>query len=217
MSAAPYVPFAIAIAAGYFLGALPIGYLVAKRHGVDIFTVGSRNPGATNVKRVVGKGAGNLVFVLDFMKGAIATAWVHFIAGAEPATPAWLGLTGLTAAILGHSFSIFTRFRGGKGVATALGGAAALMPVAAITGALVWLALFYSTRYVSVASMAMAVALPVVAYFFPGDRVVFVFAAILAVFVIVRHRENIQRLLHGTENRFPPKKVRTTVEGRGHP
>ena len=201
-----YLPLLFAAVAGYLLGALPFGFLVARWHGVDIFAVGSRSPGATNVKRSVGKGAGNLVFALDLLKGMAATGWVMLLTPVAPLTSAWLGLTGLAAAILGHSFSGFTGFRGGKGVATALGGSIALMPVAALIGVVVWVVLFYSTRFVSVASLGLAVTLPVAAWFHPGDRVRFGFACALAAFVIIRHRGNIARLVRGTENRFPPRR-----------
>lgn len=202
------VPFAAAAIFGYLLGALPFGVMVARWHGVDIFTVGSGNPGATNVKRSIGKGAGNLVFALDFLKGAVAALqaglWARLLS-ADTAHGAWLGLVGLTAAILGHSFSCFIRFRGGKGVATTLGGAIALMPVAALISVVVWLVLFYSTRYVSLASIGLAVTLPVAVFFHSGVSELFGFAVLLAVFVIVRHRENLVRLVRGTENRFVKK------------
>ena len=209
---------------GYLLGSIPCGFLVAKWHGVDIFSVGSRSPGATNVKRTIGRGAGNLVFALDFLKGLLATAWVHLLPVERAITSAtadlageggtrmtadsavvWLGLTGMAFAVLGHCFSVFLKFRGGKGVATSLGGALALMPWAAVCGVLVWLILFLTTRYVSLASIGLAATLPIVAYFRPGNPVVFGFAIAVAVFVIVLHRANIGRLLLGTEHRFARK------------
>ena len=203
-----FVPFAAAAIVGYLLGALPFGVMVARWHGVDIFKVGSGNPGATNVKRSVGKGAGNLVFALDFLKGAAAVLlgglWIRLLpADTEPG--AWLGLVGLSGAILGHSFSCFIGFRGGKGVATTLGGAIALVPIAALISVVVWLVLFYSTRYVSLASIGLAVTLPVAVLLIRGPNELFGFAVLLAIFVIVRHRENIVRLLRGTENRFVGK------------
>lgn len=201
-------PFYIGAAAlgGYLLGALPFGVIVARWHGVDIFKEGSRNPGATNVKRVVGKGAGNAVFAFDFLKGFAAAGWPLLVKFEFPEHGIWLGLLGLAAAILGHSFSVFTRFRGGKGVAAMLGGCVALMPIAAVTAAVVWVILFYATRYVSVASIGMAVTMPVVALLRHGLHVLFYFAFVLGVFVVVRHRENIVRLFRGTENRFVPSK-----------
>lgn len=205
------VPFIAAALVGYLLGALPFGVLVARWHGVDIFKVGSGNPGATNVKRSIGKRAGNLVFALDFLKGAAAAGWVRLLP-ADPSLATWLGLTGLSAAILGHSFSCFIRFRGGKGVATTLGGAIALMPAAALISVVVWLVLFYSTRYVSLASIGLAVTLPVAVFFLDGLSELFGFAVLLAAFVIVRHRQNIVRLFQGTENRFVKKSAADVPE-----
>lgn len=203
------LPLAAAVIVGYLLGALPFGFLVARWHGVDIFAAGSKNPGATNVRRVVGKGAGDLVFALDFLKGLVAATWVHLWSVEPPPDPVWLVLAGIAAAVLGHSFSVFTGFRGGKGVATTLGGTVALMPAVALIAAVAWVVLFFSTRYVSVASIGLAVVLPLAAYFLHGLDVRFAFASVAAAFVIYRHRSNIGRLLRGTENRFPPK-----VEGR---
>jgi len=198
-------------AVGYLFGSLPFGYVVARAHGVDIFKEGSGNPGATNVKRVLGakfgdKGrrAGNLVFVLDAVKGALAASW--------PALPLLhapearlLGLIGVIAAVLGHSFSIFTRFKGGKGVATAAGGLVVLMPVSCLVGGAVWLVVFALTRYVSLGSVLAAVAVPVTSWLRGNPLPFNLVAAAIGVFVIVRHRENIRRLIAGTESKFVKK------------
>src|SRR5271163_663609 len=128
------VPLALAAAAGYLLGSLPFGYLVARARGVDIFSVGSRSPGATNVRRVLGSGPGNVVLALDLLKGAAAAGWPLLVTwGAVSSLSAarTLGYVGLAGALVGHSFSCFTRFKGGKGVATAAGGLAVLMPYVA--------------------------------------------------------------------------------------
>jgi acyl phosphate:glycerol-3-phosphate acyltransferase len=192
--------------AGYLLGSLPFGYLVARAHGVDIFKVGSGNPGATNVKRVLGARAGHTVLALDAVKGAVATGWPLFL---DTPHVRVLALIGVVAAVIGHSFSIFTRFKGGKGVATAGGGLVVLMPLACLVGAITWVATFYSTRYVSLGSILAAVAVIVVAWvrFSQGHYLVAesVIATVLAAFVIIRHHENIKRLLNGTENRFVKK------------
>lgn len=217
---------------GYLLGSLPFGYIVARAHGVDIFKEGSGNPGATNVKRVLGekfgakgKRAGNLVFVLDVLKGAAASGWsllayTSFSITLEPAqgvaSPVlhgndWrlLGLVGLIAAVLGHSYSLFTKFKGGKGVATAAGGLVVLMPVSCLAGALVWLLTFATTRYVSLGSILAAVAVPVTSWvrLYRGETSLpfSLVATALGLFVIVRHRENIKRLLAGTESKFTKK------------
>jgi len=215
--------YAIVGLIGYLLGALPFGYLVARAKGVDIFTVGSGNPGATNVRRVLGQGPGNLVFVLDFLKGACAASWAllartptsvtydleewGLTASGRIAGDDWinLGLAGLMAAMLGHSYSCFTRFRGGKGVATGAGGICIIMPVSALAAALVWAAAFLGTRYVSLASIAAAVSLPVTAWLRDRPPVLVGLAALIALFVVVRHRDNLRRLANGTEHRFVKK------------
>jgi glycerol-3-phosphate acyltransferase PlsY len=213
---------------GYFLGSLPFGAMVARAHGVDIFKEGSGNPGATNVKRVLGdkfgakgKRAGNLVFALDVLKGAIASAWsvlswtslsvtVDLQTGSGAAVIAgqdWrlLGLAGVIGAILGHSFSIFTGFKGGKGVATAAGGVLVLMPLSCLIGALVWLITFSVTRYVSLGSILAAVAVPVASWIMGNPLPLNIAITAIGLFVIIRHRANITRLLNGTENKFAKK------------
>lgn len=198
-------PLIWAALAGYLLGSLPFGYIVAKANGVNIFQVGSRSSGATNVRRMVGPRAGGLVLGLDAIKGAIAAGASLYI----PLPPAsaqesiLLGYVGLAFAMVGHSFSCFTRFRGGKGVAAAAGGLFVLMPVVAGIAVAVWGALYLATRYVSVASMAAAVSLPVSSFFLrqPGGQVAMAVSVFIAVFVVVNHRANIGRLLSGTEKR----------------
>src|SRR5258708_19350682 len=122
-------PYVIAAVAGYLFESVPFGWLVARAKGVDIFKAGRGNPGATNVKRVLGSKAGNTVLVLDILKGAVATAWPLLPMLAAP-QPMVLELIGVAAAVIGHSFSIFTKFRGGKGVATAAGGVFVLISLA---------------------------------------------------------------------------------------
>ena len=200
-----------ALIAGYGLGSLAFGVWVARTRGVDIFSVGSGNPGATNVKRTVGTGAGNLVFVLDFLKGALATGWplwvpwVHRHLGAGNAEMA--AVAGLVGAIVGHSYSCFTRFRGGKGVASSLGGLIALCWPVALLGVAVWLVVFYSLRFVSLASILLAVSLPIWSWLLHESRFLTSFFVLLALFIIVRHRSNIERLLNGTEGKFVKDKA----------
>ncbi len=189
---------------GYILGSLPFGYLVARAHGVDIFKAGSGNPGATNVKRVLGARAGNTVLVLDMIKGAIATGWPLLPMVAAP-QPMVLALIGVMAAVIGHSFSIFTKFRGGKGVATAAGGLVVLMPLACGIAGATWVVVFYAFRYVSLASILAAVAVVAASWLLPYHVAISVIASVLGGFVILRHHENIKRLLNGTENKFARK------------
>jgi glycerol-3-phosphate acyltransferase PlsY len=189
---------------GYLLGSLPFGYLVARAHGVDIFKVGSGNPGATNVKRTLGARAGNTVLGLDVLKGALATAWPLLPVLAAP-DARLLGLVGIIAAVLGHSFSVFTGFRGGKGVATAAGGLFVLIPAACAIAGVTWVVVFYAFRYVSLASILAAVAVIAASWLLPYHVAIRIVATALGLFVILRHRENITRLLAGTESRFTRK------------
>ncbi|SDS67264.1 glycerol-3-phosphate 1-O-acyltransferase PlsY [Opitutus sp. GAS368] len=189
---------------GYILGSLPFGYLVARAHGVDIFKAGSGNPGATNVKRVLGAKAGNTVLVLDMIKGAIATGWPLLPMVVAP-RPMVLALIGVVAAVIGHSFSVFTKFRGGKGVATAAGGLVVLMPLACGIAGATWVVVFYAFRYVSLASILAAVAIVAAGWLLPYHVAISVIASVLGGFVILRHHENIKRLLNGTENKFAKK------------
>jgi len=189
---------------GYLLGSLPFGYLVARAHGVDIFKAGSGNPGATNVKRTLGAKAGNTVLVLDILKGSLATAWPMLPMLHAPEARL-LGLVGIIAAVLGHSYSLFTGFRGGKGVATAAGGLFVLIPAACAIAGVTWVVAFYAFRYVSLASILAAVSVIAASWLLPYHVAIRVVATVLALFVILRHRENIARLLAGTENKFVRK------------
>jgi len=206
-----------AVAAGYLLGALPFGHWVSRARGVDIFSVGSGNPGATNVKRCVGKAAGNLVFALDALKGFAAASWPLWHPGGEKLTLLY-GSLGLGAAALGHSCSVFTRFRGGKGVAALVGGVAALMPLAAAVGVAVWIAVFYASGYVSLASLCLALSLPATNWAAGRDAWLTLFSLLLAALVVVRHRSNIARLRRGEEGRFErrfPRRPASREGGKG--
>lgn len=186
---------------GYLLGSISFAQIIARRHGVDILKAGSGNPGATNVKRVLGKRAGNLCFALDFLKGCVASGipLLPFLGAREPEL---LGLIALAAAILGHSFSVFLKFKGGKGVAVTMGGLAMLMFSVVLIGAALWCLVFFTTRYVSLASIVFGVSLPISAGFLGFGASQVTFALILAILIVLRHRSNIQRLLRGEENRF---------------
>ncbi len=206
-------PALIALLAGYLLGSLPFGYLVARAKGVNIFEVGSKSPGATNVRRVLGSGCGNLVFALDALKGAAAAlapwGWHRLAPSVGPVLDAtqygYLAIAGLVGALLGHSFSCFTRFRGGKGVATGAGGFLVLFPLGALLAAVVWGVTAALTRYVSLASVLAALSLPLLALAFERTPVLVGVSAGVALFVVLRHRANLARLLAGTENKIGQK------------
>ena len=191
--------------AGYLLGSVPFAVIIGRVKGVDILKAGSGNPGATNVKRAVGKGAGNLCFVLDALKGTLTAGWPQVVL-AGVSNPLILGIIGLLAAIMGHSFSLFLNFRGGKGVAVTMGGLLVLMPWVLLIGLLVWLAVFFASRYVSLASMALGLSLPLSGWALHQPMEGILLSILLAALIIIRHRSNIGRLLAGTENRSERKK-----------
>ncbi len=209
MEFSPAIP--LAAAAGYLLGSVNFAVIVAKRHGVDILNAGSGNPGATNVKRVIGKKAGNLVFALDALKGFVASFWplaaVKAGLGLDHDHPAYIQLAGFFGALIGHCFSCFLGFKGGKGVAVTIGALFGVMPMNILAGGLVWSALFFLTRYVSVASIGMALALPAIALLMPGQGLGahFWFSCFIAAFIVFTHRGNLVRLARGEENRFTKK------------
>lgn len=206
------VPLLIAVVVGYLLGALPFGYLVAKAKGVNIFEVGSKNPGATNVRRVLGHGAGNLVLFLDAAKGALAVGLFPLVHRVGPHYCPFdtdgllvLEITGIVAAILGHSFSCFTRFKGGKSVATGAGGFLVLFPLGMGIGLVIFGLTLAISRYVSLASMLAAAALPFAAFAFKQPSPVISMSAMVAAFVIYRHRANLARIRAGTESKVGQK------------
>lgn len=193
--------------AGYVVGSISFAVLIAKSHGADIFKLGSGNPGATNILRNLGKKAGYTCFLLDAFKG-VSSALIGFgLARVLGATSGELcAVAGLSGAILGHSFSMFLRFRGGKGVATTVGGLLVILPVVMLIGILVWVVTFFSTRYVSLASILLGASLPLSAVILPQvSRLGLGLCLLLALIIVVRHRSNIQRLLSGTENRSKRK------------
>ena len=195
-----------ALLIGYLLGSINFAVLVAKYKGLDLFSLGSGNPGATNVKRTMGALWGNTVFLLDFSKGYLAVFLTQSILVLEGLNYDLLGILGLLGAILGHSFSIFLKFRGGKGVATTMGGLLALMPWVLVLGLVAWSIVFFSTRVVAMASIVFAISLPISFYFLhdlPDVR--WIFCIVLAILIVVRHYSNIQRLLSGKEHDFSKK------------
>ena len=197
----------------YLLGSFPAGCIVSKLAGVDIRQVGSGNVGATNVTRVLGKRFGYPVFIVDFAKGLAAVLTAVAIAKATRASPAFTDLCVSIAAffsVIGHSYSPWLRFSGGKGVATSLGCLFGINWMAAIAVCIVWLVVFQITKYVSLASIVAAITLPVavaVTLFFKQRQspVLLYFSLCLAAIIVLRHRSNLSRLMKGTEPRFARK------------
>ena len=182
----------------YFCGAIPFAYIISKiSAGVDIRTVGSGNPGATNVFRTVGKGAGIATFAVDMLKGFIP---VYFAIMIDSSFSYSVAVS--VAALIGHMFTVFLKFKGGKGVATGCGIFLALMPMPTLIAFLIFVIIFLLSGYVALGSVFAAVSLPLVSYFtgYGADAIIFAFA--ISVLIIYKHRTNIKRLRAGTENKF---------------
>lgn len=185
----------------YVLGSMPFGVWIARAHGVDIFSVGSGNPGATNVQRAVGKKAGLAVFFLDVFKGFLPA----LIGGIIFQSAEMAGVAGLCA-VFGHCASPFLGFRGGKGISTGLGALLAATPLVGIATFITFALCLGLTRYVSLSSIICAVMLTVYGLVFRIPTSLVIAFALFALFLIYRHRSNIQRLLNGTEPKFSWKK-----------
>jgi acyl phosphate:glycerol-3-phosphate acyltransferase len=193
------VTTALLLLAAYLVGAFPTSYVVGRARGIDLRQHGSGNLGATNALRVLGWKAATPIFVVDIAKGFVPVYLFPQWTGTDPA---WPVLAYGAAAIVGHVFSVFVGFRGGKGVATGAGVFLALAPMAVLGGLAVWLVLVATTGYVSLASIAAAAALPVLVVLTGASTPVLVLAAVIGVFVIYAHRANIGRLARGEEHRF---------------
>ncbi|RHM56775.1 glycerol-3-phosphate 1-O-acyltransferase [Mitsuokella sp. AF33-22] len=182
----------------YLLGSIPNGLVFGKLlWHVDLREHGSHNIGATNAWRTLGKGPGFLIFLLDFLKGAVSVYLAEVLTG----IPFVMILAGVLA-IVGHSCSLFLHFKGGKGVATGLGVITMLMPLPSLIVFLVWLAIVKVSGYVSLGSCIAAALVPVLAWAFSYPLEYTVFGVLAAAFIIVRHKSNIARLLNGTESKI---------------
>jgi glycerol-3-phosphate acyltransferase PlsY len=187
----------LAVALGYLAGSVPLAFLLARRRGIDLRDVGSGNIGAANVLRTSGIPHALAAVGLDAAKGAVAVLVAERLAGG-PATPVAAGL----ASVIGHIYPVWLRFRGGKGVATAAGVFAVLTPAAVAIAGGVFVLAIWTTRYISVGSIAAAVTLAVAAAASDGPGAVSVGAAIAALIIVHRHRTNLGRLVAGTERRI---------------
>jgi glycerol-3-phosphate acyltransferase PlsY len=188
---------ALAVAVAYLVGSIPFAYLLSRRRGVDLREVGSGNIGASNVLRTSGVRAAVLAMVLDGVKGALAVLLAQRLAVGQ-AVPVAAGL----ASVLGHIYPVWLRFRGGKGVATAAGVFAILTPLSLGMASGVFLIAVWMTRYISVGSLAGAVALATAAAINDAPAVVTGGAAIAVMIILFRHRANVRRLIAGTERRI---------------
>ncbi len=203
------------LAVSYLLGSIPFGYLLVRIfRKEDIRATGSGNIGATNVARSGAKGLGILTLLLDLAKGYIAVLLARHVAPGLPSRPSDLAVLAAVAAVLGHVFPVWLRFRGGKGVATALGVFLALLPLVVLAALGVFVLTVVTTRIVSLASIIAAATLPVFALWLSPDRSPIYLAGVLfiALLVIVKHHANIARLIRGREPRFGSSASRALTE-----
>ena len=190
----------------YVIGATPFGLVAGKMRGIDIREHGSGNIGATNVLRVLGKPVGITVLILDVLKGLVPVLIAKAVSDNSV-----VHILAAIGAILGHNYTFWLRFKGGKGIATSAGAIASLLPIPLVAAAVLWVLLFLVTRYVSVASIGAALSLPItvaIQSMLSGewDYPILGFAIFLAAMATWRHRSNLRRLLAGEENRFEPRK-----------
>ena len=203
--------YLLAAFVGYLLGSFPTGLLIGRwLCNIDIRQYGSKNIGTTNMFRTLGPKAASIVLVGDMGKGMLAVAFANWLAG-EPQIA--LGLTGGLAAVLGHNYPIFLKFKGGRGVATAFGVLCLLQPKVVMIVFPVWLVLVLLTRYVSLGSVVAAFVAPIAAWWFDYELPLVIFTTAAAAFVIIRHKENIGRLLAGTESRIKAGSTETLQKG----
>jgi glycerol-3-phosphate acyltransferase PlsY len=194
----------------YVVGGVPFGYIIGRINGVDVRDHGSGNIGATNVLRVCGKKAGITCLVLDISKGFFPV----FLVSQQFPDLAAAPLLAIAGTVTGHCWTPYLGFKGGKGIATSTGAVLAVSPLVIGTAILLWMLLFFTVRYVSLASIVGAVSLPVSALIYnaipavdaPLNIPIFILFCLLAAITIFRHRSNIRRLMDGTEPRFERKK-----------
>ena len=198
----------LVIIVGYLLGSLPFSFWLGRLKGVDLTRVGSGNIGATNLARALGAKWGLLAFVLDSGKGLLAVLLAGYIStffAENLVSVPMLKIIGGTASILGHTWSMWLKFKGGKGVATSLGVFIGLAPVTSLIVLGVWVAVFVSFGYVSLASIIASISMPLLMWAGIGGKValpIIIFSCIVTILIIIRHRSNIKRLIQGKENKF---------------
>jgi len=210
------VSYIAVCALAYLLGSIPTGFLVGKARGIDIRKVGSGNIGATNAMRTLGTTAGSLVLVADGLKGWAAVALLPDLVFRLFHIPAetqnvhreyYMILAGLSV-VLGHNYTCWLHFKGGKGIATSAGVLSALVPLALVIILALWIVIFLVTRYVSVASLTASAALPFASWVTGRSVLLIMVTACMGALAIYKHRPNIERLMKGTESRFVLSKHR---------
>ncbi len=210
--------YLVVAVAAYLMGSIPTGFLVGKAKGIDIRKVGSMNIGATNVFRNLGKGPGIFVMAVDVLKGWVAvclvTPLIFKVAGpgfGEGARDVGLILSAICA-VLGHNYTCWLNFKGGKGIATSAGVLVALVPYALLIILAVWVVLVATTRYVSLAAILASFTLPFAAWATHESPTRIVVTSVMAILAIYKHKANIQRLLSGTENKIVFRKSPAPTE-----
>ena len=207
-----WVPILIVVLAAYLLGSIPSSVWIGKIfYGIDVREHGSGNAGTTNTIRILGYKAGIPVFIIDALKGWFAVFLTKIVFGYFPTIemPEYMSFVAAVAVVLGHIFPVFAGFRGGKGVATLLGVGFGLIPIPALIALGIFMVVLFSFGYVSLASITAAVTLPFVTYFFvmPEHILLLLLTVAVAIFVPITHRQNIKRLLSGTD--YSTNKIRS--------
>ncbi len=200
----------IAALASYLMGATPFGFLAGRLRGIDIREHGSGNIGATNVWRVLGKRVGMPVFVLDMLKGWLPVFLTIYLCSSSGIPESWPSIAAAIGAVIGHNFTFWLKFKGGKGIATSAGVLLALLPLPLLCGLGAWVVTFFTTRYVGLASIAAALGVAISAVVLhivddaPGAPLAG-FACFIGLLAVWRHRANIRRMIDGTEPKFTRK------------
>ncbi len=204
-----YLAFILSILSAYLIGSFPTSFILAKvLKGIDIRQAGSKNPGATNVFRVVGKIPGLVTLVIDVLKGvATVTLVADFFYPSVARLDYGLYQTLLGFVVIcGHIWSVFLKFRGGKGVATTLGVAIVVAPLMLLPAVILWIIIFFLTNYVSLASVAALISFPIITAILNAPLYIILLGVVIGLIGIYRHKENIKRLLRGEENKVKIQK-----------
>lgn len=209
----PALAYILTAIASYVLGSIPTGFLIGKARGIDIRTIGSGNIGATNVFRTFGTAAGIGVLLVDALKGLLAVAlvswliWKAYGGAGGLFTREWLEIDAGLAAIVGHNYTCWLHFKGGKGIATSAGVLLALVPYSLLIILTVWIVVLGLTRFVSLASVCASFTLPFATWLTGRSTTLIGITAAMAALAIYKHKSNIQRLLQGTESRIGRKRA----------
>ncbi len=200
----------------YLIGAIPFSLIIARIHGVDVRKVGSGNVGATNVLRSVGKSAGITALLLDMLKGFLPTFFfpVLCMSFSDTAPETGLKIICAVSSICGHVWPVYLKFKGGKGIATSAGALIALAPAAVLSGLIVWVVVVSLTRYVSLASILAATAIPILGWYLyhPEGPVLPATLTAIGILAVARHHSNIRRLIQGKESRISFSKKEPKVK-----